>query len=345
MKTVLLILFLLALPVILGYGVEKVYNSKQNRPLVEKLIYAFPSGSMVLLMVAGISNVAAIYLRWNLDKAVKMFAMALIIVVTICYCIIIGSRFLSVMKVLSKDDANDTKDGKESVNNGKKKPEISSALFFLGIVTTILLLVLVAQGRAYTTGDQTVETVNSFLASSDFFKINPLTGIPYTSGYPTRITLECLPFLYAVFAKTFDTASTTLVWNIMPVFWMINGMCCFWRIGRTIFNKKRDALVFYIVSLFLILCADKAFGAAGFSILHCAYRSYGVMILLVFNWTLSVVLMRKYWAGILGIIVEPLVIALQYGVGSCVAIVLITFILSRIPYFRKLGGGDNEAAE
>lgn len=341
MKIMLLILFLIFCPILLGYGTEKIVNlisdtfckltkkekkacSRMKKPFLCRTLLSIPTGSIVIIFISGICNLLALFLDLSVTTAIKIFAIILIFVLTVCYLALIISKV------------------KSALNNDKKETERKKASFspllIIFFALSIFAICITASGKAYTVGDQSLEIVNSFIGTNHFFSKNPLTGIDYTSGFPTRSTLECLPFLYAVLSKTFDISPSILLWQIMPTFWLINGICGFYKIGCKLFDESK-ALVFSSVCILLIFCSDIAYGAVGFSILHSGWRNISVLALLIINWILDKIIDKSWIAAVIGIIIEPLIIANQYVLGVCFILTLICFI------FSKIGGTKHEQAK
>ena len=200
-------------------------------------------------------------------------------------------------------------------------------------------------------GDQTLETVVSFVSTDHIYSVDPLTGLQYLNDYPFRLALQCLPFFYSVLSRIFNITPIVLTWHIMPVFWLICGYCTIIRISDSIFKKTSLKILIFLCFEFLLWCNDAAYGATGFNIFHAGYNSVVVLELLLVYWTLGTLFSHNTYATILAIAIEPLVASTRFGLGACFFITIVFIIISKIPAAKRLiasadgrtGGEDGKA--
>lgn len=334
MKTIMLILFLVLCPLISGYGFETLLNlirsafkkgtipAKNGRFATVCVSYA--AGFLIMLLISGIANLLCVFLNLGLATGSKLFAGMLIGVVTIFYFIIIISRLYEALNRLNK---------KTSLGGVR---EIPNPFFpVTAIVLSGLSLFLSATSFTYLVGDQTIETVNSFISTGELYSVNPLTGLPYTGGFPTRLKLMCLPFFYSVLCRTFDIDPKFLLDHIVPVFVSLGVMSCFYALGDTLFKPSERKLLFYCVCMLLLLCTPASIGSPGFDLLHAGYRGSTMLLFIVSFCLLS--LLRKKWGGVLlTIILEPLIASTAFGIGACFALSAGVTVISLLPPVKRI---------
>lgn len=347
MKTIILIVFLLLCPLILGYGSVEIYSSikklikkagpSSNESAFSRITLYFPTGAILLIIVTGMVNILTIYLNLSVGTAVKIFAIALIALTTLCYFFMVINIFISRLRNI---DTSSRKNSPKSLSD--------TPVLILGIVSVLLAaaeLVYIAVGKNISiSGDPTLETVVSFLSTDHPYSVDPLTGLAFTNGYPSRMTLQCLPMLYAILARAFSVSPSILLWHIIPVLWAVCAYCCFYRLSKILFTEKSRQLVFFIICTFLLLCNDLGSGTAGFGILCKGYAAGTVLSVLLIIWTVIVSLKGDYPAAILTIAAEPLTTSLQFGIGACLVTVVCIFIISRLPFMKDKKGGKNGTA-
>ncbi len=356
MKTIFLILFLLLCPLIAGYGAVTLYNiitsavsRKQKpaeKPFFMRICTAFPIGVCIELLIAGVSNVICVFLHLDLSAGKKLFAALLIAVLTVFYFVLIINRFMKAMKKLNGGAAAS---GKESTNgsdtNSQAGKEAHSGkyavpLLILGsVVLSIVLVFLTVRGYTDYSGDQTLETVNSFVTTGQLYSVDPLTGLPYTNGYPTRLSLMALPFFYSVLAVTFSVTPYVLLWYIIPVYFLLAGLSVFVILADSLFKEKRNKIIFYLISVFLLLCTNVSIGSPGFDILHAGFRGSTFLNVVLLNLTFCFCMKKKWVACALPIILEPLIASTAFGAGGAFFVTLCMILISKLPVFKKITGG------
>lgn len=360
MKTIFLILFLLFCPLIAGYGAVSLYNTisgaiKKGKETPEKPFFlrvctAFPIGVCIMLLLAGICNVLTVFVHLDLSAGKKLFAALLIAVLTVFYFVLVISRMARALKKLnnpassaekspapgaSLGAAADTESGSEtrSKKNGSKLIPI---LITVSALLSVFLIFLALKGYTDYSGDQTLETVNSFISTGKLYSVDPLTGLPYTNGYPSRLSLMVLPFFYAVLCQTFSVSPMVLLWYIIPVYFMITGFMIFVCLGDALFKERKDKLIFYMICVFLLLCSNVSIGSPGFDILHAGFRGSTFLNIILLNLTFCFCIKRKWVCCLLPVILEPLVASTAFGAGAAFFVTVIMLIISKLPLFRRL---------
>ncbi len=353
MKIILLILFLIICPMLLGGGFVQVMGMLSKKvPSGRRLALfdfynaadSFSLGVLILLLIAGISNGISYFLSLNVAYASRLFSVLLILVLTVCYFLtVIGS--LAKFKAAtdrkpeededSDDKADDTGGVTSDIGVGKKrKTPVNTSSLVLTILCVLLSLVPVAVIIFSTPdfyGDQTLETVRSFQYTGEIYSVNPLTGLSYeVNGLPSRVPFMCMPFFYTVLCNTFGCDAALLIRRIMPIFWLITGYTCFIRIGNTIFEDSKKRFIFYAVSVLLLISATAAPTVIGFDALFSGFRGISIVCLILTTWTVGTALKKKWPALILPVIIEPLITSTLFGLGACIVIGIGMLIVSII---------------
>ncbi len=286
-----------------------------------------------MFFVLGLTSAAASFLSLGLSATSKAYAVVLIVFLTVFYFLIVIFKLASISKngLVKNKPASQEKPGK-----------LYYALFAASILISVFALLCTLLSKKYNAGDQMLETVNSFLGTeqlqsgtSSLYKVNPLTGLEYTNGYPSRLNFMFMPVFYAVLARTFSVKPYVLLWYIIPAFYLFAGCTLFVSIGDVLFKDKTKKVMFYFVCVFLLFCTNLGAGALGFDIVYAGYREMTFVSLILVNFTLYSCLKKKWWLALIPIILEPLAVSCKFGIGACFALAVSLFILSKLPFVKR----------
>ena len=352
MKIILLILFLIICPMLLGMGIVSLsgsfcslrkkdssgdsvssgrdslkgsgsgkLSSKNGRKFIlfelSSLADSYSLGVLILLLIAGISNFISWFLNLSLAYASKVFAVVLILVLTAGYFITIIASFARFKATISVGDSD------SKAESSPSKPHfLTSLIMALSIILSLIPIAYVIFSTPDFHGDQTLETVRSFLHTGELYSVNPLSGLPYATGsLPSRIPFMCIPFFYTVLCRTFGCDAALLVWRIMPMFWLVSGYACFYRIGRVIFKESAvKQLIFYTISVFMLISFSARPASIGYDAMYSGYRAISIVALILTTWTVGTALKKKWFALLLPVIIEPLITSTKIGLGACFVI-------------------------
>lgn len=384
MNILLLILSLIICPSLIGCGIVKTYmlikskiqkaGSPERESAFCRLSVYLPTGAIIILALAGAINLLAVFTNMTISKSGMIFGICVLILTlisTVCSVLITISSNTKIggsSKIDNNSKINNSSkiNGRSKISNSSKNssPKNNSqiksnhlgtkekVLLVLSLFAAIAQIVIIAVGKNMTYyGDQTLETVVSFVSTDHIYSVDPLTGLQYLNDYPFRLALQCLPFFYSVLSRIFNITPIVLTWHIMPVFWLICGYCTIIRISDSIFKKASLKILMFLCFEFLLWCNDAAYGATGFNIFHAGYNSVVVLELLLVYWTLGTLFSHNTYATILAIAVEPLVASTRFGLGACFFITIVFIIISKIPVAKRLiassdgrtGGEDGKA--
>ena len=142
--------------------------------LADILMIGFCGG----ILLAEVLHLLLLFQGWSIQESAYVFA--------VCLCLlVVGTVLLCVLKKKSnRDDVVQPRVEVTSKNRTFKT--------FYGVFATLVILqgLLVLFGNhIYLRGDMTVENVASFLHYDGVYRVNPMTGAPYTHGMPLRLQL------------------------------------------------------------------------------------------------------------------------------------------------------------
>ena len=221
------------------------------------------------------------------------------------------------------------KAGKRSAT---KSEPVSGAAVAVYLVFALLLLsqllYLILAGGEYREGDITVETVNSFLETDGVYRVNPLTGMPYTQGLPARWKILCLPLLYAILCRITGLAPWLLIRRVIPAVVLLCSYTAYGVLAKSLFpgegEEAQGARVrrgCFLTGVALLLWAGcYGYGMEGFDVLSCGYRGVAVRSSVLVPWLLSLCMRKKWGTALLCILAEACIVWTFYGAGVCAAV-------------------------
>lgn len=189
------------------------------------------------------------------------------------------------------------------------------------VIVSQAAYILTADG-GYRQGDMTVETVNSFLTTNAVYSVNPMTGMPYTSGMPLRFQVLCLPTLYGSLCRITGLQPQFVVWKLVPVLTLLGCYLAYSILARSLFpdnGKKRGC---FLVAVSLLLWAENyMLGMDGFGVLSCGFRGVVIRNTVLLPWLFSLLIRKRRLAVLLCILAEVCMVWTLYGLGVCAAAV------------------------
>lgn len=187
----------------------------------------------------------------------------------------------------------------------------------------------------YRGGDMTVETVGSFLATDALYQVNPMTGLPYTQGIPSRLKILCLPALYASLSKLTGLSPIIVIWKVIPAVTLVSSYTAFALLSFSLFPKgegdsgrKKRACFMTILSLLMWAGAYQP-GMDGFQLLCGGWMGVTIRNLVFLPWLLSLCLRKKWLLAALCVPAEACIVWTLYGCGVCLPFLLGMGILQR----------------
>lgn len=355
MNIILLIISLLCFPFLIGYGVVKSFKfihikiTKTDSCVTESALGRISTyitvGSIVILIISGVINALSVFSHLSISKAGKIFCIA-IVVLTVMSILAFVLKYVSANKkanISTKSIPSRFRSGKNHGSSSKtSKSLVVLSLFALIIAIIQVILVLFVYRSSYY-GNQTLETVVSFINTDQIYSVDPLTGTPFTNGHPLRLSLQCLPFFYTVICNIFSLTPITIVWKIMPAFWMICSYFAIYRIADSLFKTDSRKMIMLICFELLLWCSNSSFGSTGYNIFHIGYSEVTVLEIILIFWTIGTLLSHTRPAVLLSIIAEPLIASTRFGIGACFFITLVFIVLTQIPSVKRLISAVDDA--
>ncbi|MCR5618492.1 MAG: hypothetical protein K6F65_00195 [Lachnospiraceae bacterium] len=323
-KTIILIMFLAIVSAFSGRTLMLLSGilSKKDTDLFS----SFSAGSLLVIVISFVSHFITVMGDGLVSTEKRYSGILMVIAMTVGYFAFV---ILTVLK--GKKDKE-----KKEQGTGTKT---SAVIFILiaAVLSVICFLTVVRGERVNSAGDETLETVVTFLNGNPMYTVDPLTGSAYREGLPSRYKILCLPGFYSVLCEAFGTAPASLVHSIMPGFWFVAGLFAMIALSKAIFKGSKDSLlkcsVFVSAAVLFIFAADLSPYAQGFMILSAMWSGGAVRVWLLIPFMLCCLFDRRYVLALLPVICEAFICRTQYGIGFCACIyvgyILMMLILKR----------------
>lgn len=268
------------------------------------------TGGIAIIGLAEISHLAGVFLKRSFTDCAMLLAVSLGIL------FVLGMGFLAVRRkaVFVKSEERPSPGGTE---------KILYAMFALMVISQ---LIFIGMGNAiYRKGDMMVETVESFLVSDGIYQVDPMTGMPYAEGMPSRLKILCLPTLYGSLCKWTGLPSVLVVQKIVPMAVLLGSYLAFSLLGSVLFpgdspEDGRKRAGFLLLVSILLWVGSYRYGMEGFDLLCCGWRGVSIRGGVLLPWLLSLCLRRKWFGTFLCVAAEGCIVWTLYGCGVCLAV-------------------------
>ncbi len=309
---------------LLGYGVMRCLYGNGHYGPGEIL----PAGFCVLIGVAQVCHLAAVFLGWSVSCTALLWV-AVLSALTVAGVIVL---------VTSRNRQTSTK-GSRSVGAWKMSEQLLAGAFVLSVVFQIIMIM--TGDKSCNTGDMTLEMVRTNLAQDQVYRMNPLTGQPYTAGVPIRIKILCLPNLYTFICRLTGLDAELVVCRLMPVMLLVVSYFAYSALGKILFGSDRKGrlLMLFVISV-LFWCGDYMDVMDGFLLLHSGYRGVSVRNGILLPLTLGMCLKKKWKVSVLAILAEACIVWTLYGLGACVLVVVVMLLIDLWIRVREGRGGE-----
>ena len=316
-------MMLMICPFLLGAGIKSVlnrFNKKEKFTGYELFLYGF----ICMLGICEAGHLTGVILDFSLQFSGKIALGCMAIAEIIAIPLICTSR----------------KKNKEN----KELYKFSPVMLLFGAMFVFQMVYLWTSPVLQTSGDITLETVNSFLTTNGIYSVSPLTGKIY-SGAPFRYEILCLPTVYAWISSWFDLAPEMVVVRIVPIIVLCAAYMAYYLLADTLFEgyedkKSRQWLFMLFVSIIFMLCESAVF-SEGYGVLHCGHLGTTMRNSILIPLVLHGALERKWVLAILCVLAEACIVWTFWGVGLCVLVlagVVCTRIILKSKWFRDKEG-------
>lgn len=310
-------IMLVICPFLLGAGIKSVLNRVYK---AEKFTgYAlFLYGLICTLGIFEIGHLAGVILDFSLLFSGK--------IVLGCMAI---AEMIALLLVCIRRNENREK---------KRSNRVSPIMLLFGAMFVFQIVYLWTSPVLQTSGDITLETVNSFLATNGIYSVSPLTGKSY-SGAPFRYEILCLPTIYAWISSWLKMNPELVVVRIVPSIILCAAYMAYYLLADTLFEgyedkKSRQWLFMLFVSVIFILCEGAVF-SEGYGVLHGGHLGTTMRNSILIPLVLHGALERKWVLAILCVLAEACIVWTFWGLGLCI-VVLAGVILARLILKSKL---------
>jgi len=169
--------------------------------------------------------------------------------------------------------------------------------------------------------DITMETVKTMLKEGFFSNINPMTGLPYTAGVPSRYKILVLPYVYALICKVTGVSPESLVYELVPMavlvvsYWIYRN----WAVYLFAEDGKKQCMFMMFVAL-VYHFGDYHYVTDAFRMFHVGYEGTTIRAVVLIPWVILACLKKKWWQVAFCILAEAAMVWTLYGMGYCVLI-------------------------
>lgn len=315
---ILLILFLLFVPFLIGQPICKMLN-RGGKEVVD--IYV--CGVMTMFVISGVLHLFVMLTNNSFSYYLKMYP---IIVFTMA---IIGA-VLIVFDVKKNKAENSVKPritgfGSAWLKNGE--------LLMFGVLNLVVMLLCVTRivtGEPDVTGDFTLETIRTTLQTDSIYQYNSFTGKLIEEGMPIRQQILTLPFFQLFLSDFFCVEIKTVLYKIFPCFVFFWGVLVYSRLAEILFAKQKERqLLFVFIVNFMMLVGDYARMTPAALVIHQGFTGYAICAHVIIPFAICLSMNRKWLMACVCVAAEMFLIWTTYGLGYSV-LVIILFALIEI---------------
>lgn len=302
------------------------------------------TGAVVMIGLAEAVHFGALFLGWSLSRCSVLFGILLLVALIAVLGAVAVKKYIALAKAKGVED--------EKKRQKRKKADLAPVItgVIFGAVVLAQVVFICNGGEIYRDGDMTVETVGSFLVNDGVYKVNPLTGLPYTAGLPLRLEILGLPTLYSMISYLTGLSPVFLVRTIIPIVNLILTYVAFAVLGKVLFPTNRQGSVGFLLAVSLLMWVGAyMYGMDGFSLLCSGWRGVAIRNLILIPWLISLCIRRKWLGVLLCLAAEVCVVWTFYGLGACIVVALGMAIAGSFGKFldkneNSAGKGKEESA-
>jgi hypothetical protein len=211
-------------------------------------------------------------------------------------------------------------------------------LLLLGLVMAGGAIVLLTGDLQYPSNSMMGETVTTFLSSDGIWQVNPMTGQAYELGVPMRIKLLVLPTFYSVLCRLLGMEVPILLCRWIPVFVLAAAYMAYQSLGKVLFSEnRRSRRMFLLLVALIFLFGNHMMVMDGFGLRYGGFLATTIRNTILLPFTLSMALQKKWKAAFLCILAEACIMWTLYGMGMCLAALLLLKMTERIKLLRPPG--------
>jgi hypothetical protein len=322
---------LLILPLLYGGGVQSVLYRKSFRKEPASLSELYIMGIIMEIGLAGLVHAAGLFLHLSISTCTMI--LGVLWMAAGLLCLLPGIRLLQRGEWKALFAAN-LKTG------GTKWDLVLPGLLCLMMLGQVIILL---SGELHYPKDSMMgETVTTFLSSDGIWQVNPMTGQAYELGVPTRLKLLVLPTLYSVLCRLTQTQVPLLLCRWVPVFILAAAYMAYQSLGKVLFGRNcRNRRMFLLLVSLLFIFGNDIEVMDGFGLRYGGFLATTIRNTVLLPFTLSMALQKKWRVVLLCILAEACIMWTLYGMGMCLAAVLLLQVTERAGHLNRR---DKEAA-
>lgn len=309
---ILLPVLLFVIPFMVGIAARKILDYK-GRGITE----AFLCGVLTMLSISGALQLMLLLLKRPFSEYMRIYPLLLIVLA------LVGG----VVLFFELREAREGLNWKEHFLGFFRYLFYSAEtkVFSLLTLTVFILCVLrIVLGVPDVSGDFTLETVRTTLATDTIYQYNSFTGQEVAEGMPIRQQILTLPFFLTFLSEISGMDAALLVYKIFPCYVLMLAVLVYSRWAGTLFVNRRDLQSgFLFLISFMIFVGDYAGVAPASLLLHQGFTGNALCAAVVIPFAIYLCVKGKWSAALLCVVAELFLIWTTYGLGYCVLVMLL----------------------
>lgn len=314
---VLRIVFLLILPLLVGYPVRKILDYAGKG-----IADTYVSGVLMLFVISGA-------LQLLLLKLARPFSDYRTVYPLLALLLSLAGLVLLLLDLRRKLREKGLKEHIRGLVRSFLQDRESVLFCTLTLLVIFLCLARIWVEPADTAGDFTLETVRTTLETDSIYQYNSLTGQRIEEGMPIRQQLLTLPFFLAFLSKWLSVDVPLLVYRFFPCFVLLLSLLVYGRWAEFLFpsQRKKQSGFLFLVS-FLILAGDYAKLSPAALLLHQGFTGNALCAGVILPFAICLCMKKKWALACLCVGAELFLIWTTYGLGYSVFVIVLFLFLS-----------------
>jgi len=287
----------------------------------------------VFLMLCFFEGIVIISMKMDMPFSKVVFVVSVLFLLLCGIACILCQKELKIL-LLPKSES-----GKETDTPTEKKRKIWILFFLLVFFLQVLLVIHFAP---VTGDDNTMEIVQTTLATDSIGMYNPLTGQPYETGLTFQGKLLSLPVFYAYMIQIFSMNPAMFIYGVIPIWALFMTYQVYSIMGDELFHHKggeQSKQLFLFFYSTLLLFGGFLFTTPGYQLLYGGWKGETLVVTVILPYLLCMGLhwsKEKHMTILQGILAAVTVIPLMRWrkgivyIALMVGIILLTGVCMKI---------------